>query len=263
MTESDRRVPGAPANVRLSCRMLSVLCPLCPGLPLFALCLLSSRSRSALCPLPVRPLSASVRFRPLPALSRSALCLLSSWSRSVPVCLRPPPPAVLAVPVCLRPLPPSSASVLCLCPPLSASVLSPPAARSVPVCLCSLSVCCPRGPCLPPSAPPAARSVSACLHLPPSSSVLLRPPPSASVCLRPLPAWSRSASVRLCPLFARCRQGAAEGCCGVPDALRIFVFRRKFRIVMLRYGKFFVPLRTRKVRDTDYKQVKLNVQWIH
>jgi hypothetical protein len=29
-------------------------------------------------------------------------------------------------------------------------------------------------------------------------------------------------------------------------------------------GFFFVPLRTREVRETDYKQVKLNVkQWIH
>ena len=40
-------------------------------------------------------------------------------------------------------------------------------------------------------------------------------------------------------------------------------FGRKNRAVMLRYEIFFVPLRTRKVRDTDYKQVKLNVQWIH
>ncbi len=89
------------ASVRLC--PLSARCTLCPGLPLFALCLLSSRSlsasvRSARCPLGLGlPSSASVLLRPPPS-SSVCLRLPPSAARLVPVCLRPPLSS-------LRPLP--------------------------------------------------------------------------------------------------------------------------------------------------------------
>ncbi len=83
------------------------------------------------------------------------------------------------------------------------------------------------------------------------------PPPAAAPSLRMPARCRRLVAPPSRPHFAPEVPPRGEFCA------RECAFGRKNRAVMLRYEIFFVPLRTRKVRDTDYKQVKLNVQWIH